>query len=219
MRYFIASLILLVVSVISIAGFRGSTALKPPIEIFPDMDRQYKLKPQTEFGFYKDGRSDRLPVVGAVARGDVWNEKLFSSDYENQRFAEPELYLGKDQSGNYLDKIPVEVTADLMALGQQKYAIFCAVCHGAAGDGKGITSKYGVVGNMNYHNDLIRNQPDGEIYNTIVNGKGQMYPYNDKLTMEERWAVVAYVRALQYSQMATMKDVPQAHQSILEAKK
>ena len=219
MRYFIASLILLVVSVISIAGFRGSTALKPPIEVFPDMDRQYKLKPQTEFGFYKDRRSDRLPVVGAVVRGDVWNEQLFSADYENERFAEPELYLGKDQSGNYLDKVPLEVTADLMVLGQQKYAIFCAVCHGAAGDGKGITSKYGVVGNMNYHNDLIRNQPDGEIYNTIVNGKGQMYPYNDKLTMEERWAVVAYVRALQYSQMATMEDVPQAHKSILEAKR
>jgi len=90
------------------------------------------------------------------------------------------------------------------------YQIFCAPCHGSLGDGNGITKRYGMGATPTFHDGRLRSMPDGEIFNTITNGKNTMMPYADKLSPEDRWAVVAYVRALQRAQQGTVTDVTEA---------
>ena len=97
-----------------------------------------------------------------------------------------------------------------MAHGQERYNIYCQPCHGALGDGNGITKQYGMGITPTYHDDRIRQMAEGEIYNTITHGKNTMLPYADKLLPEERWAVVLYVRALQRAQSGTAADVSEA---------
>ena len=193
MRYFIAFFIFLVIAAFSIAGFRGSNSSKPPLEVFPDMDRQFKYKPQAESAFFTDGRADRPPVPGTVSLG---------SFHENDYFV-----TGK-ADGEFGRGFPISVDFDTMKHGREKFTIFCAVCHGASGDGNGITKKYGMVATPSFHNDRFRNMPEGEIFNTITNGKNNMGPYGAKLRPSERWAVIAYVRALQRAQNSRISDVP-----------
>lgn len=221
MRYFFLILILGGVSVLALAGFRGGKFSAPPIEIFPDMDRQAKVKPQSESVFFADGRSARPPIAETIPVG--YNRPVKST----APGAEP-FYKGFSQGDDYLNTgkmganwgtgLPVEVNEALLVRGQQRYSISCAVCHGATGAGNGITTQYGLVGVPSYHQARLRDMADGEIYNTIVHGKNTMMPYGDKLTVPDRWAIVAYVRALQRSQNATLADVPPEKQKELEAK-
>ena len=104
----------------------------------------------------------------------------------------------------------MSIDHQLLELGREKYDIFCAVCHGATGDGNGITKSYGMVATPTYHVDRLRGLAEGEIFDTITNGKNNMGPYGAKLRYEERWAVIAYLRALQLAQNATPDDVPHA---------
>ena len=101
-----------------------------------------------------------------------------------------------------------------MAEGKEKYDIFCAVCHGAAGDGNGVTKPYGVLA-ASYHDDRLRAVEDGHIFDVITNGKGLMLPFNDRISPEERWAIVLYVRALQRSQNADAKELSAAQRTEL----
>jgi mono/diheme cytochrome c family protein len=195
MRYFLAGLALLVLVVVSVAGFRGGLSRKPPIEIFPDMDRQAKLRPQTAEGFFADGLSSRKPVAGTIARG--------------QPFRDIPLNTGRQPgTTNFVDVLPVSVSSELLARGRERYTIHCAPCHGGQGDGKGVTSKLGmaVVGNL--HDPRIVQQPDGEIFATITGGKNLMQGYASNLAIADRWAIVAYVRALQLSRLASLEEVP-----------
>ena len=98
--------------------------------------------------------------------------------------------------------------AKLLDRGQMKFNIYCAPCHGAIGDGNGITKQYGMGATPTYHDDRLRQMPEGDIFNTITHGKNTMFPYADKLSPDDRWAVVAYVRALQRAHHATINDVP-----------
>lgn len=193
MRYFYIVFFFLIVATISILGPRGSKSTKPPLEVFPDMDRQPRMKPQAESGFFLDGRADRPRVPGAVAKGSFIEDTYLSNGRRGREFGRG---------------IPVPVTYDLMELGREKYTIFCAVCHGETGDGNGITKSYKMTATPTYHDDRLRDMPEGEIYHTIVWGKNNMGPYGSKLRVEERWAVVAYLRALQRSQNASIDDVP-----------
>ncbi len=200
MRYFIAFFIFLVVTTLSFTGFRGSRSSKPPLEMFPDMDRQAKYKPQAESNIFADRRVDRPPVPGTVSIG---------SFHENEYFATGKV------GGDFGRGFPLAVDAGLMKLGQEKFTIFCAVCHGASGDGNGITKKYGMVATPTYHNQRFRDMPEGEIFNTITKGKNNMGPYGAKLRLRERWAVIAYLRALQRSQNSRLADVPSEHREDL----
>ena len=198
MRIFIAILAFVIVTVVSVLGFRGNKNEKEPIFIFPDMDRQAKYHPQGESGFFNNGMADRPAPVGTVSRGTALDyEKVWSSDFENEQFRSPEKYTGKTDSGEWASEFPYEVNGTFIELGAEKDNIFCSVCHGVAGDGRGITGQYGLVGSANFHADNYRQMPHGEIYNTIRLGKNTMMGYGDKLSAEERWAVVAYVRVLQ----------------------
>ncbi|PXA05028.1 cytochrome C [Coraliomargarita sinensis] len=208
MRIFLIIFVFIIAAVVSIFGFRGSLSEKTPIEIFPDMDRQARYKPQGENSFFEDGRNDRPIPVNTVARGNYLNyEEVFSEDFDDTVLGSTTFLQGKNPDGSWVKKLPVEADYTLIELGREKYDIFCSACHGAAGDGNGVTKPYGILA-TSYHDDRLRNEADGYIYDVITNGKGLMYGLKDRLTPEERWAVVLYVRALQRSQNATAEDVP-----------
>lgn len=215
MRYVYLATFFLVVLTVSVLGFRGTTFTHPPLELIPDMDHQAKYKPQAASPFFADGRADRPLPAGVVAYG----RDTASPDADFLR-ADDALYQGKNADGSWVAGFPKAVTVDarFMARGQDRYAIYCTPCHGALGDGNGITKQYGMGATPTYHDDRLRNMADGEIYNTITNGKGNMLSYADKLTPEDRWAVIAYVRALQRAENGTVGDVPPSHKSELGLK-
>jgi len=199
MRYFLLAFILTAVLIVAIAGRRGSMSRNTPFEIFPDMDRQPKLRPQTLNAFFKDKMSSQLPVPGTVARGSAYEDSVFTT--------------GKiSGSTNWVETNALPITATLLARGQERFNINCSPCHGAAGDGKGITTKFGMGVVADLHDvkppRRVVQQADGEIFNTITYGKTLMGPYGPNITVEDRWAIVAYVRALQRSHLATLEDVP-----------
>ncbi len=205
MRYFFLAFIVLVVGVVLVAGPRGSFTKRTPIELFPDMDRQPKLRPQEPNKFFADGLSSRLPVEGTVARSEaksVGAEKVFQ--FQDHPFNTGKV-AGKT---NFIELIPVPVTAQLMERGQQRYNIYCAPCHSTTGDGKGVTSKYGMAATANLHDPRIVKMGDGEIFHTVTAGKNTMMGYADKLEPGDRWAVIAYVRALQRGRLVTKDEVP-----------
>jgi mono/diheme cytochrome c family protein len=200
--FFVAAL------VASILGLRGVTFTSPPLDVFPEwafpgMKYQPKFRPQSASEFFADGRADRLPPPNTVMRGMLAEDDAF--------------FRGKDGAGAWVKGFPANVTVDrqLLERGRDRYTIYCQVCHGAAGDGNGITVRYGMgslTTNGNYHTDRLRNMTEGELYNTITNGSASkvMLPYADKLEPADRWAVVAYIRAQQRSHQGTAADVTDA---------
>jgi mono/diheme cytochrome c family protein len=203
MRYAYLALVLVCVLTVSVFGFRGSISHKPPLEVFPDMDRQAKFRPQAPSLFFADGRADRTPPAGVVARG---RRAEADPDFQGN---DDHLFAGKDAKGQFARGFPaaVPVDAQLMERGRKLFTINCAPCHGRLGDGKGIVTEYGWGAPANFHQDKFRQMPEGEIFNTITNGKATMMPYADKLAPKERWAVIAYLRALQRAQNGTPGDV------------
>jgi cytochrome c553 len=195
------------VALVSILGFRGRVFTSPPMDVFPEwafpgMKHQPKLRPQSASNFFADGRADRMPPEHTVMRG-MLNE-------------DDHLYRGKDASGAFARGFPAALKVDLKFIerGRDRYTIYCQPCHGQTGFGDGIVVPYGLgaVANANYHTDRLRQMAEGEIFNAITNGSPSknMLPYADKLTPEERWAVIAYVRALQRAQQGTPADVSDA---------
>lgn len=208
---------LLVVLAVSVLGLRGTKFSRPPMDVFPEwafpgMKRQPKYKAQGDSGFFADGRADRPLPVGAVPAAYGPLGKPFQ--------VSPHLTEGRDANGAFATGFPeeIEVNLQLLQSGRQSYAIYCAPCHGALGDGQGITKQYGMGATPTFHDDRLRQIAEGDIFNTITHGKANMLSYADKLTAEQRWAVIAYVRALQRAQMGIPADVPAAHKSELGIK-
>ena len=203
MRYILLVLGVIIISVMVVAGKRGDMTRRPPIELFPDMDRQPKLRPQAANSFFKDGFSSQQPIAGTIARG---------SSYQDS----PENTGKNPGTTNFVATIPVPVTSQLLARGQERYNISCSPCHGAQGDGKGITTKFGMAVIADLHDGATRKVPqqaDGELFNTISNGKGLKQGYAANVTIQDRWAIIAYVRALQRSHLGSMDDVPAAERA------
>jgi mono/diheme cytochrome c family protein len=216
MRYFLIGFLLLCLLVISVAGFRGSTSRKPPFEIFPDMDRQAKLRPQTVDSFFPDQRSSRLPVPGTIARASVL--RLSSGDTNGvYPFEDAPVNTGRVTGAtNFIETIPVEITPQLMARGRQRFDITCAPCHGPLADGNGVTKKLGMATVANLHDARIVGLPDGEVFYVITHGRNTMYPYGGEVSVPDRWAIIAYLRALQLTRLASVDDVPAAHRSLFK---
>lgn len=196
---------LAVLSVMVIAGKRGDMSRRPPIEVFPDMDRQPKLRPQAANGFFADRLSSQMRVAGTIAMGDAYEDTPVNTGRISG-------------TTNFVDLIPVPVTQELLKRGQQRFNINCSPCHGEAGDGKGVTTKYGMVGVANFHDQRIINMPDGEIFNTITYGKNLMGSYGANVTIADRWAIIAYVRTLERANLGTMNDVPESNRAALKGK-
>jgi mono/diheme cytochrome c family protein len=212
---YIATLCAIVLA-FSVLGFRGRLFTAPPMDVFPEwmfpgMKYHRKHAQQAESAFFSDGRSDRVapPNTVAASYGPA-GQPLRSDNF---------LYLGKAPDGSWARGFPVSVRVDMKLLerGCDRFTIYCEPCHGGVGDGNGVTKRYGMGATPTYHDDRLRKMAEGEIFNTITNGKGEMNPYGDKLAPADRWAVIAYVRALQRAQAATLADVPADHRAELEA--
>lgn len=192
-RVFFFGYVIAVVLTVCIFGFRGTEFKMPPFEVFDDMDHQPKYKSQKESYLFEDGRIDRAPVEGTIP---------FNRPIEN------EYLLTGQIDGQWGAGFPIDITEKVLKRGQQRYNINCAVCHGETGAGNGITTQYGVAGVANYHSDRFRDMPEGEIFNTIKNGKGLMVGL-PHIQPDDAWAIVAYIRVLQRSKNATEADVPE----------
>ncbi len=233
-KYFLISLLLLALTVVVLAGVRGRKFDKPPIELFPDMDRQLKKKAQKPGDFFGDGRVAREPVPGTVPMGYEWPRSgsqeadlaaVAAARVESPygAFTSGTSYLETGHVGEFFgDGIPLPVTPALIERGRERYNINCAVCHGAEGLGKGTASPYWAGAPIaNLHDQRLVEMPDGQIYHTIVHGKGAapnwtMFPYGDKITIEDRWAIVAYIRTLQAA-LATQADtLPAGPRALLD---
>ena len=229
-RYFLFLLALVTILVVSVVGLRNYSFLphktkRPPIEIFPDMVRQDKVKAQAPSDFYADGRGARDHVAGTVPVGYTAPESVsqatgggatMGSPYNVVLFTDKVNYANTGKTGtNWGNGLPFNATMATLERGRERYQIQCAVCHGATGAGNGIATKYGLVGVANLQQQRLRDMTDGEIYNTIVNGKNTMLGYGSVIQLIDRWAIVAYIRALQRSQNATMSDVPAADRAAL----
>jgi hypothetical protein len=224
LRAFFLIFILATIAIVSLAGFRGTHSAKPPLEIFVDMVRNPRYDPQHESDFYADTRAARAPVAGTVPLGySVPNAFLSTGannnklDQEPAQFSDGTDYYNTGRMGDvYGDGIPLKVDRDLLDRGRERFNINCAVCHGPVGLGNGITSQFGLVGIANFHDARIRTMPDGEIFNTITLGKNTMGPYGSNISVEDRWAIISYIRALERADGASINDVPPDMRSQLQ---
>ena len=171
-----------------------------------DMWVQKKTAPLADSDFFSDGQSARPLVPGTIPRGHLREDGVFYTGIENAK---------------WVDKIPVPVTMDLLKRGRDRFDIYCSPCHGRLGDGKGMIALRGYqlkrpVGN--YHTARLMKMPVGHFYDVITNGFGAMYSYASRIEPQDRWAVVAYIRALQLSQNASVTDLNEKEKAQLDEK-
>lgn len=166
-----------------------------------DMHDQPRYKPFAPSSFFDDGRSARPQVPGTVARGELELDEHF--------------YQGR-VGGELARDFPFEITADVLARGRERYDIVCSVCHDRAGYGEGMAVKRGMKQPPSYHIDRLRSSPPGYFFDVMTRGFGAMYDVADRVAPRDRWAITAYIRALQLSQNATLDDVPPDRRGALE---
>lgn len=206
MRYFLAGFVVCVLAVVGVLGFRGSHFRKPPLYIFPDMEWQLKLRPQKPNAFFTNGISSQLHPAGTVARAAV----IQTAGGAVYPFEDAPVNTGcVTGSTNFVEHNPFPISAELLKRGQQRFTINCSPCHGATADGNGITKKIGAMAIVvNLHDKRIVEMGDGELFYVITNGRNNMGAYGANVTVEDRWAIVAYLRALQLARLGTIDDLP-----------
>lgn len=213
MRQFFVIYFFLLVTALTMFGFRGCKSTRPPLEMFPDMDRQNKFHAQAGNAFFGDGRTDRPRLPGTTPFITEKQEE-YPHIAPDDRFRE-DAYIatGMKAEGEFGHGFPVEVNMVNLTEGQRIYNIFCTACHGESGNGAGVVAdpRYGYPTIVSLLLSRIVEQPDGEIFNTITHGKNTMGAYGYKIRTEDRWKVVMYMRALQRAANATVEDVPQEH--------
>jgi mono/diheme cytochrome c family protein len=214
MRYFLAILVVSAAAVIGILGFQGSHFRKPPLYIFPDMEWQLKLRPQKPSGFFANGRTSQLPVAGTIPR----STPISTSAGPVYPYEEAPVNTGRIAgTTNFVEINPMPITAAMLKRGQQRFTINCSPCHGQLADGNGITKKIGAMPIVaNLHDARMVKMTDGELFYVITNGRTSMGAYGANVTVEDRWAIVAYLRALQFSQLGSIDDVPEALRASLK---
>ena len=187
--------IIVLLSGLVLAGCRGALSDKPPVHVNLNMDYMEHFQPQEANAFFDDGRAMRPPVPGTVARGMLQADVRF--------------YEGLEADGSYVQDIPVPITEAFVLRGRERYDIYCSICHGRAGDGQGVVMSGGYgFAPIGYHNDRLREIEDGYLYQVITNGIRTMSAYGQQIPVADRWAITAYVRALQRSQNAAEGDIP-----------
>jgi mono/diheme cytochrome c family protein len=226
LRGFFVIFFLCTIAILAVFGFRGQKSTQPPTEVFPDMVRQPKVRAQAPLDLFADGRGPRLPVAGTVPIGyEMPKSKTPQTQpievgpwsHPDASFSAGTDYYNTGKMGNQWGTgIPLEMTSELMERGQQRFNITCAMCHGASAAGNGITKQYGLATVVTLQDEKIRKMSDGEIFNTITNGKNTMMAYGPNIIVPDRWAIIAYLRALQRSQNATIADVPEGRRAELD---
>jgi mono/diheme cytochrome c family protein len=199
---------------VGILGFQGGMMRKPPFELFPDMDRQAKLHPQKPFEFMPNGVSSQLPPAGTVAR----SLPIQTANGEVYAFEDSPVNTGRvTGTTNFVETNPLPVDEAFLHRGRERFDIYCAPCHGRLGDGNGITKKIGVMAAVaNLHDKRIVQMTDGEIFNTVTYGKSTMGAVGPLVPTRDRWAIIAYLRALQLSWLGTKDDLTPAQQAVLK---
>lgn len=210
MRYFFLAYAIIAVLVVGVLGFRGQKFSQPPFRIFPDMDEQDKLKPQKPEPFFADGQGARHPVTGTQPRGFNEEGQTVIGGIHEPNFGGGTGYYVNGNIGEYFGTgmpeelgLTAENAPEFLRRGEERYGIYCLPCHGKSGDGQGITSHYGVPGIANFHTLKADTYPDGRLFYVLTHGKGNMSGYGYNIPVRDRWAIVAYIRALQ-----TAKEAP-----------
>lgn len=177
-----------------LTGCSNFPSRRPPVWVFWDMKKQEKYKAELSSDFFPDHRTSRRPVANTVS----------------QELYEPvsEKASGVTEAGKYLDRNPLPLTMATLNRGQERYNIYCAPCHDRTGLGKGIVPSKATWIPANIHEERIVNMVDGELFHVVTNGRRSMPGYRFQISQEDRWAIVAYVRALQRSWRGSMSDVP-----------
>jgi hypothetical protein len=166
-------------------------------QIRQDMADQPKNRPLSPSPFFDDGRSERPLIENTVARGSIKDDDLFVPKESNA--------------------FPLPLTPELLERGRERYKIFCTPCHGIQGDGNGMVAMRGMKHPPSYHDPRLRQVPNGYLYDVITNGFGGMLSYSAQVPPADRWAIVAYVRALQLSRNAPVSELPPALRDKLNA--
>jgi mono/diheme cytochrome c family protein len=214
MKIFLGIFALCVLATVGLLGFRGSHFRKPPLYIFPDMERQPKLRPQTANAFFADGLSSRLPVAGTIAR----SEPIRMGDKLVYAWQDSPVTTGRvTGTTNFIETNPLPVTDELLQRGELVFNITCAACHSRIGDGNGVPKRINAMAVVaNLHDKRIVELSDGELFNTVSYGKGLMQGYSPTLNIRDRWAAIAYLRALQLSRLGSLEEVPEALRGTLK---
>lgn len=172
---------------------RGSTSSSPPIHPNPNMYQQPRYDAQSSSEFFYDGAEMRPPVPGTVARGELRDDGPY--------------WTGKDAAGAFVTAIPVTIDDAVKERGARRFAIYCAACHDAHGDGKGILFERGKIPTPTFHSDRLRQMAVGQIFDTITNGTGLMPSYKYPIPVADRWAIIAHLRLIQ-AERAARSPVP-----------
>jgi cbb3-type cytochrome c oxidase subunit III len=167
-----------------------------------DMFNQPKVKPLARSDFFEDGMSARPPIDGTVARGELRADRVF--------------YTGIGPDGTFVPALPVPLTRALLLRGRERFDIFCSPCHSRVGDGRGMIVERGFKEPPSFHIDRLRAQPIGYFFDVMTSGFGQMSDYAAQVPASDRWAIAAYIRALQLSQHAPLSDVPARDRRAIE---
>lgn len=181
-------IVLTLASVVASGCARGCTSSRPPIHLNPSMDNQPKVRAQAASTFFYNGAAMREPIPGTVAIGGLKEDTPFQT--------------GKGADGQFLATSPVPVDESVVERGRDRYRIYCQPCHDARGDGRGILFQRGNVPTATFHQEKVQKYTDGQIFDVITNGFGLMAGYRWPIPPEDRWAIVAHVRALQRERAA-----------------
>lgn len=166
------------------------------------MANQARYDPYEASDFFADGMAARPRVVGTVARGELTDNPFFDTGKVN---------------GQVADGFPMPVTLELIDRGHTRFDIYCAQCHGRVGDGNGMIPSRGYRRPPSFHSEKVRTATTGHLFDVMTNGFGAMPPYGKMIPPQDRWAIAAYIRALQLSQNATVADVPVTERAKLDA--
>jgi Cytochrome C oxidase, cbb3-type, subunit III len=158
-----------------------------------DMRNDSRLKPLEETAFFVDRNSSRPLVKGTIPRGGAHEDEFFWTG---------------ESAGHLVKGFPSPPTAQQLNRGRERYNIYCSVCHGVTGGGDGMVVQRGFPSPPSFHEQRLRDAPEGHFFNVITNGYGAMYSYGSRVNAEDRWAIIAYIRALQISQNSRLEDVP-----------
>ncbi len=194
----------LILAMLALAGC-SNIQRDPPFQLWPDMRLQPRFEAQGATGLFPDGRQSRRRPDGVVARGHLLEDNIFNT--------------GLLDNGDYVGKMPIEVTEDVLTEGHWRFNTYCSPCHDQTGLGKGmVPQRWTAWHPANLMDQTIVDLADGDIFNVITYGRRTMPPYGAQNRPAERWSIIAYLRVLQRSAHGTLADVPPEEVSSLEYK-
>ncbi|MDX2150956.1 MAG: cytochrome c [Bryobacteraceae bacterium] len=194
-----AAIAALLAAALLLTGCSDITSRQPPVQVWPDMKNQQKFKVQSETSFFADGRSNRRPPLGTVAYGTLKEDDAYATGIAN---------------GMYIGKNPETIDRQLLDRGRVKYETYCSPCHSRTGSENGVVPRRTILAGTPWlptmlQDARVKGMTDGEIYHVATNGRRSMHGYKYQVSDRDRWAIVAYVRALQRATSGTLEDVPQ----------